>query len=105
MGQIGETHVTALFSTEAQNERIITLTPAQFDELNSAIERSSSEDDPVPHCYFGFQMCMNFFVAAVQLDYIERERIEYLPDGDIRMVRPSLDQLLDVRRRAVIRTK
>lgn len=89
-----------------KNQSMITLTSAQLHELDLAIERvSSSAEQSDPLCHFTFQMCMFYIGAGVKSSLSDREQIEYLSNGDIRMVRPSLKQLLDVRRRAVLRTK
>jgi hypothetical protein len=87
-----------------RESRTIRLTPAQFDQLDAAIERARATDEPVETaCLYTLMVCITDVQVCVVGPKLEG-RIEYLDDGDVRLVHPTLEQLLDVRRTALLRT-
>jgi hypothetical protein len=90
-----------------RESRTIRLTPEQFEQLDDAIARASTTPEPYP-CLVTLMVCITDITLTVTelvvvIGARPESRIEYLPDDGVRLVHPTLEQLLEVRNNALLR--
>lgn len=97
---------TAVLERPPTHDRSIPLTAEQIAELDATIEAMQfGQIDP--KCVFTMMACIDFIVCVLGggnlgADGVDEDFVDMRGD-EVRLIRPSLAQLLDARRRAVLK--